>query len=243
MSAPSTAAAEAGSRAIKRRFSRLLEADDFAAALAAIDAIPARRAVSPLFGLFCDRAAIVRHRAAAAAGRIAARLAEREIESARVVVRRFMWNLNEESGGIGWGCPEAMAETLALSPRLAEEYGRVFTSYLRPGGNYLEHPAIQQGVLWGFGRLARAYPGRMDGCAALLMPFLACEDAARRGTAAWAAGGIASAELVPALARLTGDAELFELYRDGRLERLTVGAAAAASLAAAARPAGKAADA
>lgn len=230
MSAAPDTADPAGSRELKRRLARLLEGPDFAAALAEIDAFSPRRAVSPLFSLFCDRRPLVRFRAAEAAGRLTAREAEREIESARVVMRRFMWNLNEESGGIGWGCPEAMAEAMALSPQLAEEYGRVYTAYLRPGGCFLEYPPIQRGVLWGFGRLGRAYPGRLAACAALVLPFLSAGESALRGTAAWAAGGMGAPELARPLAGLSSDTETFELYRNGAIERLSVGAAAAESL-------------
>jgi len=40
-------------------------------------------------------------------------LTEKEMESARVIMRRLMWSLNDESGDIGWGAPEAMAEIIA----------------------------------------------------------------------------------------------------------------------------------
>jgi len=56
-------------------------------------------------------------------GRVVSSLAEKDMESARVVMRRLMWNLNEESGGIGWGCPEAMGETMARSAPLAWNTG------------------------------------------------------------------------------------------------------------------------
>jgi hypothetical protein len=218
-----------GGRVLKRRTAELLRTGDFPAAMEALGRYPARRVVSPLFGLLCDAVPLTRWRAVAAMGRVVARLAEQDLESARVVVRRCIWNLNEESGGIGWGCPEAMAEILSNSARLAEEFGRVFTSYLRPGGNYLEYPAIQPGVIWGFGRLAAAYPGRMDECADLLLPFLGAEDAWRRGLAAWAAGGLGRALLLAPLERLAADGAAFEVWEDARLKPLTVGAAACES--------------
>lgn len=224
----STAADRMGGRELKRFVVQRLLSADVPATHAELCRLPARRVVSPLFGLFCDPNPLVRWRAVTAMGAVVSRLAEADLESARVVVRRLMWNLNEESGGIGWGCPEAMGEILARCPSLAQEYGRIFTSYLSPGGNYLEYPAIQQGVLWGFGRLARAHAGRMAACAALLLPFLDCEDAARRGLAAWAAGALGAAELLAPLDRLSADAASFEIYEEERLERCTVGAAARA---------------
>jgi hypothetical protein len=43
-------------------------------------------------------------------GEVMAHLADKDMESARVIMRRLMWSLNDESGGIGWGAPEAMGE-------------------------------------------------------------------------------------------------------------------------------------
>ena len=46
-------------------------------------------------------------------GAVVANLAEKDMESARVVMRRLMWSLNDESGDIGWSRPEAMGEIIA----------------------------------------------------------------------------------------------------------------------------------
>ncbi len=51
-------------------------------------------------------------------------------ESARNIVRRFIWHMNEESGNAGWGVPVAFAEVLAACPPLAEEYHTILFSYL-----------------------------------------------------------------------------------------------------------------
>jgi len=147
-----------------------------------------------------------------------------------VVIRRFMWNLNEESGGIGWGCPEAMGECTARSARLADEYGCILISYLHPGHNYIEHPALQAGVLWGIGRLAHARPATMTECVELLSSFLESSEAALRGHAAWAGGFLADERLAPRLERLVVDRSLFTLYDDERLATLSVGAAAERAL-------------
>ena len=98
-------------------------------------------------------------------------------------MRRLMWNLNDESGGIGWRArPEAMGEIVARSERLADEYGHILISYLDPDGNYLEHPLLQRGLLWGIGRFAHARPekGRIG------RRFPASFPACRRSVSLWA---------------------------------------------------------
>lgn len=218
-------------RELKRLIAEKLRSEEFTLALEQILELPARRAVNSLFSLFCDRDPLLRWRAVTAMGAVVAALAEREPESARVVMRRFMWNLNEESGGIGWGCPEAMGESMARSALLAEEFGCILTSYLWPQGNFLEFSAIQPGVLWGLGRLGYARPSDIGDCAARVNPFLNAEDAPRRGLAAWAAGALGSAESIPPLTRLIEDMELLEFYDEGRLSRVSVSELARAALA------------
>jgi len=36
-----------------------------------------------------------------------------------------MWSLNDESGGIGWGAPEAMGAIMARHTGLADEYANI----------------------------------------------------------------------------------------------------------------------
>jgi len=165
-----------------------------------------------------------------AMGLVVSCLADENMESARVVMRRFMWNLNEESGGIGWGCPEALGECMARSERLADEYGCILGSYLHPERNFIEHPALQEGVLWGIGRLAHARPALTVDCTELLAPFLGSPEAALRGLAAQACGPMADARLTPLLEKLATDGASFQLYRGERLETCSVGELAAQAL-------------
>lgn len=91
-------------------------------------------------------------------GAFVANLADEDIESARVIVRRLMWQLNDESGGIGWGAPEVMGEILARHEGLAGEYANILTSHIKEDGNSLEHEPLQRDALWGVARLAQVRP-------------------------------------------------------------------------------------
>ena len=210
-------------RGIKQQIGRLLAAEDFGPALEAIRAWPPRRAISPLFGFFCDLDETVKWHAVTAAGALVADLADTDPESARTVVRRFIWNLNDESGGIGWGCPEAMGESLARSAVLAREYWRISTSYIRPGGTYLEHTMLQRGAVW---RLARGRPHLVAACGDLLLPYLRSDDAILRATAAWAAEALPAPRLRSALGALSGDDSELRLYDGLEFHRETVSALA-----------------
>ncbi len=141
-------------RKIKKKVYRLLGQDDFTEAIKEISRLPARKVINPLISSLCSIDEKIEHRAAVAIGIIIAKLADHDIESARVIMRRLMWSLNDESGGIGWGAPGAMAEIMAGNKKLDDEYRKILISYSKPGNNYLEHESLQRSVRRGLKRLA-----------------------------------------------------------------------------------------
>jgi hypothetical protein len=132
-------------------------------------------------------------------------------------MRRYMWHLNDESGGIGWGCPEAMGEIMARNEPLAAEFWYILISYIRPDGNFLEHEALQRGVLWGVGRLARKRPQLLMDCADYLIPFLQAQDPYLRGLAAWASKTLRNKKIDAMLSRLTEDSAKLSIFSNGHL--------------------------
>jgi hypothetical protein len=215
---------------LKQYLQTRMQAENFNDTLLAILDLPARKVVNPLISFFCSRDAILRWRSVSALGAVVARLADENRESARVVMRRLMWSLNDESGGIGWGAPEAMGEITARHAGMAGEYGHILLSYLAEDGNYLEHEVLQRGALWGCGRLAHARPERVKPAAAHLFPFLASADPYHRGHAAWALRPLALAELPPAWGACLKDPSRIPFYAGGIIYECTVAELAAGNL-------------
>lgn len=184
---------------------------------------PGRRLINPLLSFLYNREPLLKWHAVTAIGRVVAGLAEEDLESARVVMRRLMWSLNDESGGIGWGAPETMGEIMARHQRLAREFSPVLVSYLAPKRNYLEYEALHPGLLWGLGRLARTDSALVAEAAGFLPPYLTSAEADIRGHAVWAATALDSEPLRPLLRELTDDKAVFDLYRNQRLERVSIG--------------------
>ncbi|PID40146.1 MAG: hypothetical protein CR984_04740 [Proteobacteria bacterium] len=212
-----------GFRSLKTKIRSLLKAKDFSASLEKLRELPGRRAVNPLFSLFYSGDELVRWRAIAAMGVVVNQLADTSMESARVVMRRLMWNLNDESGGIGWGSPEAMGEIAARHTRLAGEFANIIISYINPKGNFLEHERLQRGSLWAVGRLAHARPALAQAAAEFLPDFCTASDPYLRGTAIWAAGAVLNDTLIPMIqAHRTDDAPL-TIYRYQKIHPTTVG--------------------
>jgi hypothetical protein len=209
-------------RTLKKELLALLHQENFQKAIEEIRQLMPRQTVNPLISFFCSSDEIVRWRAIAAIGAVMADLADEHIESARVVMRRLMWSLNDESGGIGWGAPEAMGEIMARHEILAKEYHRVLVSYIREDGNFLEHETLQQGLLWGLGRLAQIRPELVRDAAPFLAPFLQSHDPVHRGLAARLAGAIFSDDLKPLLEMLLHDPAMISIFENGCLTQYVV---------------------
>jgi hypothetical protein len=217
-------------RQLKEKIRKLLLQQDIESGLAEIGRMPARKAINPLFSFLCSMDEVLKWRAVTAMGAVVDRLAAADMESARVIMRRCMWQLNDESGGIGWGCPEAMGEIMARNKNLAVEFWCILSSYIRPDGNFLELEALQRAVLWGLGRLAHVRPSLLKDSVADLHPYLQMDDPYLRGLAAWASGPLRNKNTEAILKRLTQDGAELDLFLDGQLKRYSVGELAAQAM-------------
>jgi len=211
-----------GGKKLKKKILEILSHNDFEKGIVSISGFSARQVVNPLFSFFYSSDELVKWRAVTAMGLVVSNLADNDIESARVVMRRLIWNLNDESGGIGWGSPEAMGEIMARHEGLSKEYYKILISYIIPDGNYIEHEILQRGVLWGIGRLAHARSHLVKDFAHLLCNYMESSDPALRGLAAWTAGLFDCKTTSRLLKRLENDQAKLTFYLDGTLEELTV---------------------
>ena len=204
-------------RKLKKQILELLRSDDLEKSIDRICQLPPRQAVNPLFSFFYNIDELIRLRAITAMGAVVSRLADQDMESSRVIMRRLMWNLNDESGGIGWGSPEALGEIMARHSRLADEFACILTSYIDENCNFIEHEILQRGVLWGLGRLAHARSELVIHAGPFLLPYLQSEDPIHRGLAAWAAGAIDTELAKSLLQNLTNDNTTITVFIDMRL--------------------------
>jgi len=219
------------SRKIKEEVLALLASEDLEQIFRAARHYAEKDLVNPLFSALSRPEETVRWHAVSVFGQCLPRLADQDMEAARIVMRRFLWSLNDESGGIGWGVPEAMAEAILHHDGLAREYLHMLLSYLRPDGplehqdgNFLELPFLQRGLLWGIGRLAsRLAPLLVSrGVVTDLLPYLQSEDGEVRGLTAWALGRLRAAIARDGLLPLAADSSQVHLYRQGRVSLVSV---------------------
>ena len=205
-------------RQIKKQIAQILREPDFLDRLNTVTSFPDKLVAKTLISFLCDSDETVRWRAVTAMGEIADRIVRKSIEDSRVLMRQLIWNLNEESGGIGWGCPEAMGEIMARNPALAREFSGLLVSYITPGDNYLGHEPLLQGVLWGIGRLARGGTVNLEEALPHLAAFAQSDDPVSRGLAVWAVSIIDKNRLKDLPAALFKDDREIRIYEDGRIE-------------------------
>lgn len=200
-------------RKTRQRVREILKSNDRQAALDRLEKIPDKQVVGHLLSHFYTPDELIKFRSVTAMGFAGKRLADRHMENARNLMRRLMWNLNDESGGIGWGSAEAMGEIMGRSPALADEYASILFSFLDPKANYIENPVLQQEVLWGIGTCIIAFPDKMTPyLAGLVAWFLDSEDTIKKGYAVRALASAGARNAAPLPGYILEDTKKIQLY-------------------------------
>jgi hypothetical protein len=128
----------------------LLEAEDYPALLRLSRDAPART-LRYLNGRLSSEDADVKWRAVRALGVLAADPDLLSDEKLSEQLRRYLWSLNDESGAVPFGVPEAMGEILARRPSLQPAFLPLICSMIHEEEVTQTGP-IERGVLWAIGR-------------------------------------------------------------------------------------------
>ena len=184
--------------------------------------LPPAQLINPLISLLYHANPVIKWRAVTMIGLSFANFSPNDRESARIIIRRFMWYLNEESGGIGWGIPEAFGEVMARYKWIAEEYASILVHYIVPGISFIDIEAIQTGVIWGIGRGAQGNRELFQFSETYLHPFLSANTPEQRGNALWALQQLQCKPPSHFEAILQLDTALFSLYDHCVLKQMPI---------------------
>jgi hypothetical protein len=220
-------------RFIKKRVCHLLSLSDPVERKKGLFSLPLRGTINALLSFLYELNDAIRWRAVLSLGETVAILAQEDMEAARVIIRRLMWSLNEDSGATGWGAPEALGQILASHRGLAEEFLPIVVSYLSEGETFLDNPVLRRGALWAVARLCFAYPETLceRGILKKLTPLLQSSDPILKGLAVWALGALGDPEVTPLVSGLLSDhTSISFMDSSGRLMEITVGALARGAL-------------
>lgn len=181
-----------------------------------------RRVLGTLVSMTFDADPQTAWRAVDAMGRAAARIAEEDPAFVREHLRRLFWLMSEESGGICWRAPEAMAEIVGRCPELFADYVPVVLHLiLEAAEEDLEH--FRPGMLWAIGRLGPLAEASADEVLPTVIHALDHEDARVRGMAVWCLHRLGRNDALTGRADLADDAGAFDFYADGVVRRTRVG--------------------
>jgi len=132
---------------MKRAVLDALETNDFEAIERL--ALRSRKVLSVLVRLAYDKETLVGWRAIVAAGYVASVYIRNNSEFLRETVRKLLWSLTDESGGIGWSAPELLGEIVSADPkRLADIVPLIAQVYS------IEEVVFRPGVLYALRRIA-----------------------------------------------------------------------------------------
>ena len=180
-----------------------------------------QRVLGELLARTFDSSELIGWRSVEAMGLAADRIAQHDPQYVREHLRRLYWLLNEESGGLCWRAPEAMAEILSHRPGLFAEYIPIVAHLiLNMADEDLDH--FRPGALWAIGRLGPLAVDHIQDVLPAIAAALDHPDPQVRGMAVWCLGQVGRSALLAGRPDLLSDAGSVDLYEDRLLNRTTV---------------------
>ena len=180
-----------------------------------------RRVLGLLVSLTFDADPLIAWRAVEAMGAAAARIADDAPEYVREHLRRLRWLMSDESGGICWHAPEAMAEIIRHRPRLFSAHIPVVVYLLR----VMEEEDLvrfRPGILWAIGRLGEVAASEVEAVLPAIAACLDDSDPQVRGMAVWCLAQCRHTAPLETRSELLADEGTVVLYLEGHLLRRTV---------------------
>lgn len=188
-----------------------------------------KRVLSALNALTYDPDPLIAWRAVEAIGVAAGRIASRDPEFVRGHIRRLLWLLSDESGGIGWRAPEIIGEIIRAQPHAFQDFAVALTALLDMEPE--DAVRFRPGALWAIGRVAQALPEAVESAIPDIVACLTDPDPRVRGHAAWCLGQLGAGHLVSEHQELLTDENPVEFYQDSQLVVSTVAELARGSIA------------
>jgi len=115
-----------------------------------------RRALAILVRNSYDKETLAGWRAIKVVGLVAKALVKTDYEFLRETVRKLLWSLSDESGGIGWSAPELLGEIVSADPKKFEDVIPLIAQVYE-----VEEEVFKPGVVYALARIAETSPERV----------------------------------------------------------------------------------
>jgi hypothetical protein len=110
-----------------------------------------RKMLSVLVRLAYDKETLIGWRAISAVGHVSALFVRNNYEFLRETIRKLLWSLSDESGGIGWSAPEMLGEIVSADPqKMADVVPLIAEIYS------IDEKVFRPGVLYALKRVAES---------------------------------------------------------------------------------------
>lgn len=186
-------------------------------------AMQKRRVLGSLISLTFDPDRQIGWRAVEALGVAARRVAQDDPGYVREHLRRLYWLISEESGGICWHAPAAMAEIVRQEPDLFADYIPIVVFLIQSMAEE-DLALFKTDVLWAIGRLGSLAGDHIEGVHSAMLSALDDGDPQVRGIAAWCLGRVGRVRTLADRPDLLSDPGRVDLYEEGSLQQTSVGA-------------------
>jgi hypothetical protein len=108
-----------------------------------------RRQLSSLVRLAYDKETLTGWRAIKAIGIAARAIVDQEYSFLRETIRKLLWSLSDESGGIGWSAPEIIGEIVCSNPERFQDIIPIISAIYD-----IEEEVFRPGILYALSRIA-----------------------------------------------------------------------------------------
>ena len=180
-----------------------------------------RRVLSYLVALTYDGEPLIAWRSIEAFGIVAGATADRDAEFVRGHLRRLLWLLSDESGGLGWRAPELIGELLHHRPEQFAEFVPLLIALLDLEAE--DAARFRAGTLWAISRVAEVAPKPRLAAAARIESYLGDDDPQVRGLAALCLVRLNHTPALAGAGALLEDPGVVTLYSAGQIATVTVG--------------------
>ncbi|BCB97422.1 hypothetical protein JZK55_23440 [Dissulfurispira thermophila] len=168
-----------------------------------------------LISLAYEKDEVSAWRAIEAMGVVAGELSKEKMDVVRDTIRRLLWSMGEESGGIGWSAAEMLGEIIRSNP---DEFADIIPIVW----SFKEEEMFRPGVVWAMGRIASVRPDLVRFILKDMQHMITDKNPAVRGYAAWTIGILNENSFIEDINKLTSDKSLIHFYQNGDLAQKTV---------------------
>jgi hypothetical protein len=178
-------------------------------------ALKDKNVIKWLISFSYDKEDQITWRAIESMGYVAHDLRVTHLDILRETVRRLLWSMSDESGGIGWSAPEILGEIIRSDP---EEFRDIIPILW----SNREEESFRPGAVWALARVAGVRPDMVTFNTSDLRELAADPNPSVRGYAALLVGATATEGKDDILRKLSGDLGILLIYSDGSLLKTTV---------------------